>query len=409
MTAVTWSLPEGTAPRRLDVLAMGSFLAEQVIHVERHPAAGGQGSIPIRSLASSTGGGAANVAAYAARLGGRSAILATTGDGPRSRAALARLDDAGVDTGCRGRPSRAATRISSCCSATPPVTGLRWSSWTRRSASRDADLGPAVPFAEATWFHVDGYAHHSAGGQAVVDEAVRLARAAGCLISVDAAVPSSLADPAYLRSLFGRADIAFANRAEATALTGETQDAAAVDALLALGPAVVVLKCGADGSLVATPDGQARVAAIPVDVVDTLAAGDAYVAAMLVGLARGEAGARGRRDGVPRPARSRAGRRARRAARSPRPRSTPSSPAGPLPPGPRPALAGARASLFADLDGPLPAFVLVPGSEHRVHRFGERLDGHAHARARAGLPARCRNPRRDPGRGLLHRASGGMA
>ncbi len=373
MTGVAWSLPDGREPRRLDILAMGSFLAEQVIHVERHPAAGGQGSIPIRSLASSTGGGAANVAAYAARLGGRSAILAITGDGPRSRAALAHLADAGVDTGAVAvRPGRDADLLVLLSDPAGDWVALEQLDPALRFS--DTDLGPGVPFAEATWFHVDGYAHHSAGSQRVVDEAVRLARAAGCLVSVDAAVPSSLADPGYLRSLFARADIAFANRAEATALTGETQDAAAVDALLALGPGVVVLKCGADGSLVATPDGQARVAAIPVDVVDTLAAGDAYVAAMLLGLARGEPVLTAARRGAAAGA---------LACRTPGSQGGTFAAAdvdalladGSTPAGPTSHARRVRGGLFAGLDGPLPAYVLVPGSEHRVGRFGECLAG----------------------------------
>jgi uridine phosphorylase len=373
MTGVTWGLPAGAGRRRLDVLAMGSFLAEQVIHVERHPAAGDQGSIPIRSLASSTGGGAANVAAYAARLGGRSAVLATTGDGPRSLAALEGLADAGVETGAVAvRPGHDADLLVLLSDPAGDWVAMEQLDPALRLAA--ADLGPAVPFAEATWFHVDGYAHHSAGSQAVADEAVRLARVAGCAVSVDAAVPSSLADPAYLRSLFARADIVFANRAEAASLTGQTQDDGAVDALLALGPAVVILKCGADGSVVATRGGRARVAAIPVDVVDTLAAGDAYVAAVLVGLARGEELLEAARRGAA------AGALACR---------TPGSQGGSfstsdldalLANGPGPVGAtvpharGPRPRLFAGFDGPLPAYVLVPGSEHRVRRFGEHLD-----------------------------------
>ena len=354
-----WGLPRDRAPRRLDVLAMGSFLAEEVIHVERHPGAGGQGSIPIRALAASTGGGAANVAVHAARSGGRSALLAVTGDGPRSRAALGQMADAGVDTrGVAVRAGRDADLLVLLADPAGDWVALEQLDPALRFAA--PDLGPGVPFAEATWLHVDGYAHHTAGSQEVVDEAVRLARAAGCLVSVDAAVPSALADPAYLRSLFARADIVFANRTEATAITGEADDDAALDALLVLGPRVVVLKCGAEGSIVATATSRARVPAVPVKVVDTLAAGDAYVAAMLVALAGGrslvEAAGRGAAAGALACATA----------------GSQGAPAGtPAPPGEHPR--AGRRPLFAEVAGPLPAYVLVPGSERRVERLAERF------------------------------------
>jgi sugar/nucleoside kinase (ribokinase family) len=51
----------------------------------------------------------------------------------------------------------------------------------------------------------------------------------------------------------------------------------------------VAVTCGADGCLVAWPDGGAPVAlpAIPVDVVDTTGCGDAFTAGMLAGLLAG--------------------------------------------------------------------------------------------------------------------------
>ena len=50
----------------------------------------------------------------------------------------------------------------------------------------------------------------------------------------------------------------------------------AARALLAQGPAVVLLTCGADGALALTADGETAVAAPAVDVVDTIGAGDAF-------------------------------------------------------------------------------------------------------------------------------------
>jgi fructokinase len=59
---------------------------------------------------------------------------------------------------------------------------------------------------------------------------------------------------------------------------------AVLERVLALGPKLVAITLGPDGAIAAASDARVRVAAVPVDVVDTVGAGDTFGAAVLAAL-----------------------------------------------------------------------------------------------------------------------------
>lgn len=67
------------------------------------------------------------------------------------------------------------------------------------------------------------------------------------------------------------------------------EPAAAMERVLALGPQLVAVTLGPDGAIGATPAARARVTAVPVDVVDTVGAGDTFGAALLAALVEQDA------------------------------------------------------------------------------------------------------------------------
>lgn len=126
-----------------------------------------------------------------------------------------------------------------------------------------------------------------------VSYAVQQARAAGTLVSFDLNYRQALwpkEDAAVVfKALIEQADVVFAGDDEAAIVVGEASDPHQLAArIAALGPAQVVIKLGAEGA-VALVDGETFTQpAIPIRPVDTVGAGDAFVAGYLAELLLGE-------------------------------------------------------------------------------------------------------------------------
>ena len=132
------------------------------------------------------------------------------------------------------------------------------------------------------------------GPRAAATHAVDLARASGTLVSFDVNHRATLVDDlkqtraGYL-ALAERADLLFAGHDEAELLTGERDPERQLDAMLALGARQAVVKLGEAGAIAATADGdRLRQGAFRVSAVDTVGAGDAFVAGWLASTVDGE-------------------------------------------------------------------------------------------------------------------------
>ena len=92
---------------------------------------------------------------------------------------------------------------------------------------------------------------------------------------------------ALLRHLFTLIDILKLSDADLTWLMPNTPIEQAIRELLALGPALIVVTCGAQGASAAkTGASVVSVSGFPVEVVDTVGAGDTFCGALLTGLAQ---------------------------------------------------------------------------------------------------------------------------
>jgi 2-dehydro-3-deoxygluconokinase len=131
----------------------------------------------------------------------------------------------------------------------------------------------------------------SASARAAVYAAAETARGAGVPVSLDfnyrRALWSAAEAAAELRDLTAAAEVVFAGDDEAALVVGERDPAGMAAALARLGPRHAVVKRGADGAVAVVDGAVHEVPALPVQAVDSVGAGDAFVAGYLAELLAG--------------------------------------------------------------------------------------------------------------------------
>lgn len=140
------------------------------------------------------------------------------------------------------------------------------------------DLKPEY-FKGFDYFHIEGYLVQN---QALIRRAVELAKAAGCLISLDMASYNVVeSNDAFLHDIVENyVDIAFANETESRAFTKFDNPEAALDEL-SRHCSIAVVKVGKDGSWVKSGSEKHYIGAWPANTIDATGAGDTYAAGFL--------------------------------------------------------------------------------------------------------------------------------
>ena len=139
------------------------------------------------------------------------------------------------------------------------------------------DLKPEY-FEGYDYFHIEGYLVQN---QELISTAARMAKAAGCTISIDMASYNVVeSNDAFFHNLVENyVDIVFANETEAKAFT-KMEPREAIDEL-AKHCQIAVVKVGKDGSMVRSGDEFHIIKPWPATPVDATGAGDTYAAGFL--------------------------------------------------------------------------------------------------------------------------------
>ncbi len=262
------------------VLVIGSVNMDQIFRLDHLPRPGE--TMLAGDVLTVPGGKGANQAVAAARMGGRVQMVGRVGADPFGRSLRAALVEAGVDVAAVREDAAAATGVALILLAEGRDNSIIVASGANmRVAPADLDA--------VDWRAVGVLLVQLEIPFETVAEAMRRARAAGVTVILDPA--PSRGCPAELLAL---ADILTPNETEASDLAGlpisDVASAMAVAARLrSAARQRVIVKLGGQGLVVCDAAGCRHAPAIPVPVVDTTAAGDAFCGALAARLANGAA------------------------------------------------------------------------------------------------------------------------
>ena len=264
--------------RQGDVLVVGSVNVDLVVSVDRLPA-GGE-TVGGGAFGQHSGGKGANQAVAAARLGARVTFVGSVGEDAFGAAALADLRGEGVDV------QRASVRSDASTGVALIVVDDRGENQIAVAPGANA----LVTAADVT-LALSDYRPRPAGvclvSLELSDEAVLAAAEAASALGMRVVINPAPARP-LPAALVALRPLLVPNEAEALALTGEGDAAAAARALAAQTSNAVVVTCGAKGALLVSRDGHPeRLPAPQTRALDTTGAGDAFCGAIAAELAAG--------------------------------------------------------------------------------------------------------------------------
>ncbi|MER6776783.1 5-dehydro-2-deoxygluconokinase [Streptomyces sp. NPDC000659] len=268
-----------------DVITMGR------IGVDLYPLRTGVPLAEADTFGKFLGGSPTNVAVAAARLGRRVAVITRTGADPFGAYLRAELRGFGVDDRWAGEVARYPTPLTFCEIFPPDDFPLYF---YRLPKAPDLEIEPgeldlaAVRAAQVFWMTGTGL---SAEPSRSATLAALEARSKSGITVFDLDWRPMLwggePDKPYAQAL-ALATVAVGNAQECAIATGESEPRAAARALLAAGVELAVVKRGPEGVLAMRRDGTVvEAAAVPVEVVNGLGAGDAFGGALCHGLLAG--------------------------------------------------------------------------------------------------------------------------
>ena len=275
MTNVPPRLESNDPRKTIDVLGFG----EPMMEFSAHETNGKQGFLP------GFGGDTSNAMVAAARQGARSAYFTAVGDDIFGHAFLELWDREGIDRTSVITSQSAQTGIYFITYENGDHRFSYWRSGSAASRVSRRDV-PEAKIAAARILHVSGISQGiSDSASEAVSHAIDLARKGGTLVSYDTNLRLKLWPLEKARTVIhaavAHADIARPSIDDARQLTQLDSPEEICRFYLDLGPSLVALTMGKDGTMVATRKEMHIIPPKPVKPVDATGAGDAFDGAFM--------------------------------------------------------------------------------------------------------------------------------
>lgn len=266
------------------VLCCGNLVLDTLVRpVPEHPP--WNASHWVESIEQHLGGNGANTAYTIGKLGVLSRLAGAIGDDPAAARIFALLAEAPVDPTFLIRSKLPTAATVALVRADGARSLLHCPGASREAFLDPPEITPALAHG-CSRFHL-GNPFGVPGLRRNAPEILRRARASGLATSIDAGWDSQGEWAAVFAPCLAHSDVVFVNASEALHLTGLPDPASAARALLAQGPACVVVKLGEHGCAVYTSSAEHRVPAFSVITLDTTGAGDCFAGGFLAALVRG--------------------------------------------------------------------------------------------------------------------------
>ncbi|HUQ59028.1 5-dehydro-2-deoxygluconokinase [Lentzea sp.] len=270
----------------LEVLTVGR------VGVDLYPEQSGVPLARVSTFAKSLGGTATNVAVAAARLGRRAGVLTKVGPDGFGTYVREALEGFGVSADHVGTSPDLLTPVVFCeldPPADPPLLFYRLPTAPDLTLGEDDVPWPLVRDVPLLWVTGTGVSAEPARGTQRMMLASR-ARNGHTVLDLDYRPmfwPDVETARAEISWMLDHVTVAVGNRAECEVAVGTSDPDEAASRLLDRGISLALVKKGAEGVLVATPEGRWTVEPNPVEVVCGLGAGDAFGGSLAHGLLSG--------------------------------------------------------------------------------------------------------------------------
>jgi len=273
-----------TSPAPIDCLCAGIVVADFVCApVSKVPPAGGV--MMTESISLAIGGCASNVATNLARLGRRAVVVGRVGADMPGSFVRDQLAANGVDT--TQLFETADVQTSSTLVINVRNEDRRFiHAFGANSRFNGSEISPAL-VRQAKVLYLGGYCLMPSLVADRVAELFRMAREAKIPTVLDVVLPDLRDYCKCVESVLPWTDVFLPNIDEGRQLTGLADPLEQARHFQAAGAETVVITCGREGAVLASPAGSFRAGTYPVDFVDGTGSGDAFAAGYISGLIDG--------------------------------------------------------------------------------------------------------------------------